>query len=125
VGERNKTGYYDNDIQLHINFAELSKPSPKKQSTGASPNAIHSLDAAHLTLCVYRCDFPVTTIHDSFGCLLGDMSDLFVTVRETFVELYKSNPLEKLMKDIDGDASQVEIGTLDLNLVLESEYCFT
>lgn len=124
IGERLNTNYYENTLQLHICFIEETKPSPKKQSTGASPNAIHSLDAAHLTLCVYRCPFAVTTIHDSFGCLLGDMADLFSIVRETFVELYRSKPLESLMKDIDGDITQVEIGNLDLDLVLDSEYCF-
>jgi DNA-directed RNA polymerase len=124
VGERLSTGYYANTLQLHICFIEETKISKGRQSAAASPNCIHSLDAAHLTLCVNRCEFPVTTIHDSFGCLLGDMADLFRVVRETFVELYKSNPLESLMKDIDGDITQVEIGNLDIDLVLESEYCF-
>ena len=68
--------------------------------------------------------FDLVTIHDSFGALLCDMSDLFVVVREQFVELYKHKPLESLMKDIGGDISNVAIGDLDINLVLDSEYCF-
>lgn len=123
-GDRNSSGYYDNTFQLSICFLEDSKPSKKKQSQGASPNAIHSLDAAHLTLAVNRANFPVTTIHDSFGCLLGDMADLFIIIRETFVELYAADPLSSLMKDINGDISNVEIGTLDLTLILDSEYAF-
>jgi DNA-directed RNA polymerase len=66
----------------------------------------------------------MTTIHDSFGCLLADMPKLFKLVRETFVELYANDPLNSLMEDIQGDISNVEIGTLDLNLILDSEYCF-
>ena len=45
-------------------------------------------------------------------------------VREQFVELYKTNPLKSLMDDIGGDISEVAIGNLDINLVLDSEYCF-
>jgi DNA-directed RNA polymerase len=118
------TGYYANTLQLAICFIEDVIPSKGKQSQGASPNAIHSLDAAHLALTVHRAEFPITTIHDSFGCLLADMPRLFTMIRETFVELYSSNPLESLMKDIEGDISNVELGNLDINLVLESEYCF-
>ncbi|RLA26270.1 MAG: hypothetical protein DRQ62_00105 [Gammaproteobacteria bacterium] len=124
-GERNSTGYFDNTFQLAICFVEDVKPSKGKQSQGASPNAIHSLDAAHLALTVHRCDFPVTTVHDSFGCLLSDMPVLFRTIRETFVELYSNDPLQKLMEDIDGDLRGVLIGDLDLSLVLDSEYCFS
>ncbi len=102
-----------------------SIPSKGKQSQGASPNAIHSLDAAHLAMTVDRCDFPVTTIHDSFGCLLADMPVLFKTVRETFVELYQADPLSSLMKDLGCNINDVDIGTLDISLVLESEYAFS
>lgn len=123
-GEKLNTGYYSNTLQLAVCMIEDQVPSRGKQASGASPNAIHSLDAAHLALTVYRADFPITTIHDSFGCLLADMPKLFRLIRETFVELYESDPLTSLMKDIDGDISGVELGTLDIKLVLESEYCF-
>lgn len=125
LGARKNTGYFENTLQLAICFTEDVRPSKGKQAQGASPNAIHSLDAAHLTLTTYRADFPITTIHDSFGCLLGDMPKLYKLIRETFVELYENQPLQKLMEDIDGDLSNVEIGDLDISLILESEYCFS
>lgn len=124
TGTRLKTGYYENTLQISICHIECPKPSKHKQSQGAAPNAIHSLDAAHLMLTVNNCDFPVTTIHDSFGCLLADMPDLFVQVRESFVQLYAENPLDSMMKDIDGDISDIELGTLDITLILDSEYAF-
>ena len=124
AGERNSTGYYDNTLQLHICFIEDAIPSKGKQSQGASPNAIHSLDAAHLALTVYRADFPITTIHDSFGCLLSDMPKLFKLIRETFVELYQADPLSSIMRDINGDITNVQFGELDISLILDSEYCF-
>ena len=123
-GKRLSTGNYENTLQLNICHHEILEYAPKKQSVGASPNCIHSLDAAHLTMTSCAAEFPVTTIHDSFGALLGDMADLYVIVREQFVELYKTNPLKSLMDDIGGDISEVAIGNLDINLVLDSEYCF-
>lgn len=125
LGARKSTGYFENTLQLAVCFIEDVRPSKGKQAQGASPNAIHSLDAAHLTLTTYRADFPITTIHDSFGCLLADMPKLYKLIRETFVELYEDDPLQKLMEDIDGDLSNVEIGNLDISLILDSEYCFS
>ena len=119
------TGYFENTLQLQICFVEDTQLCKRKQAQGASPNAIHSLDAAHLTLTVNACEFPVTTIHDSFGCHLADMPKLYKTLRETFVLLYEDNPLWKLLEDIDGDATQVEIGSLNIKDVLDSEYCFS
>lgn len=123
-GTKLSTGYYENTLQIAICFIEEPVPSKRKQSQGASPNAIHSLDAAHLMLISHEANFPVTTIHDSFGCLLSDMPKLFKITRETFVELYKTDPLTSLMKDIGGDISELELGNLDISSVLESEYCF-
>jgi DNA-directed RNA polymerase len=125
IGERNQsTGYFSNNYQLSVTHPEIPIASRRKQSQGAAPNAIHSLDAAHLTMAVCAADYNVTTIHDSFGCHLGRMADLFVLIREKFVELYESDPLNSLMKDINGDLSGIEVGALDIKQILESEYAF-
>jgi DNA-directed RNA polymerase len=123
-GEKESTGYYRNTLQLAISFVEEVKPSKGKQSQGASPNAIHSLDAAHLAITVARADFPITTVHDSFGSLLADMPTLFRLIRETFIELYAADPLTSIMKDINGNLTNIEFGTLDITQILDSEYCF-
>jgi DNA-directed RNA polymerase len=124
VGKRLSTGRYENTYQLAICHIEEPIYSKRKQAQGASPNAIHSLDAAHLMLTVNKAEFPITTIHDSFGALLPDLPELFILIRETFVELYEADPLIKLMEDINGDISQVEIGNLDIKNILDSEYAF-
>ena len=124
-GIRNSTGYYDNTLQLAVCFIEDVVPSKRKQSQGASPNAIHSLDAAHLSMTCYQAPFDVTTIHDSFGCLLADMPELFKLVRRTFVELYAEDPLTIILKQIGGNIDEVEIGNLDITEILKSEYCFS
>jgi DNA-directed RNA polymerase len=125
IGEKLNTGYYENTLQMQICFIEKPRPSKGKQSQGASPNIIHSFDAAHLTLTVAQAKFPVTTIHDSFGCLLSDMPELYTLIRETFVEVYKENPLDNLLKEIGGDISELDIGDLDVTEILHSEYCFS
>lgn len=124
TGIKNSSNYDENTLQLSICFIEECIPTKRKQAQGASPNAIHSLDAAHLMLTAYRAEFPVTTIHDSFGCLLGDMPELFVLIRETFVELYKADPLTHIMNQIGGNISKIEIGKLNIESILDSEYAF-
>jgi DNA-directed RNA polymerase len=124
IGRKLANGYYENALQLNLCYIENQIPSKGKQAQGAAPNVIHSLDAGHLALTVYRAPFGVTTIHDSFGCLLADMPALFTLVRQTFVEFYDTYPLADIMESISGDISDVEFGTLDVSLVLDSEYCF-
>lgn len=123
-GERTSTGYYANTLQLEICFIENTVNSKRRQSQAASPNAIHSLDSAHLMMTVCACDFPVTTIHDSFGCLLADMPQLYVNVREQFAELYRHDPLMSIMNDIGGDLSNLVLGSLNTDDVIDSEFCF-
>ena len=124
-GERLNTGYFKNTYQLFISYLENPVPSRGKQAQGAAPNAIHSLDAAHLTITSCRAKFPLTTIHDSFGALLADMPALFRVVRESFVEMYETDPLEALFNDLGVDSSSLDKGSLDLSLILESEYSFS
>jgi DNA-directed RNA polymerase len=117
--------YGDRDLKISLLHTEEKVHAKKKQGLGAAPNIIHSLDAAHLMMIKTGCDFPVTTIHDSFGCLCADMDVLFKVTRAKFVELYSSEPLVALMKDIEGEWNGLEMGSLDINAVLESEYAFT
>jgi DNA-directed RNA polymerase len=124
-GQRLATKYYENTLQINVSFIEDTIPAKGKQSQGASPNIIHSLDAAHLALTVYNCSFPVTTIHDSYGASPCDMDALFKIVRESFVQLYSADPLSSILEDIHADISDIDFGTLDINLILQSEYAFS
>lgn len=123
-GERLSTGYFINTFQLHVSFAEDPILSKRKQGLGASPNAIHSLDAAHLMMTVCAAPFDTTTIHDSFGCALADMADLFVIVREQFVRLYEADPLTHILNAMHSTKADLDIGDLDITSILESEYAF-
>jgi DNA-directed RNA polymerase len=123
IGPKLNTGYYENTLQIAIMFAEDRKPAKGKQSLGASPNIVHSLDAAHLMLLVHRAPFPVTTVHDSFGCLFGDMDELYKLTRETFYELYKEDPLSYILEQFGMEFNNK--GGLRLADILDSEYAFS
>jgi DNA-directed RNA polymerase len=97
----------------------------QKAKTAASPNLVHSLDAALLHLVFAEWNRPFTVIHD---CILGrscDMDDMAVAIRDKFVEIY-SQPVLKNWAETLGvpfDES-VMINTLDINDVQNSAYFF-
>jgi DNA-directed RNA polymerase len=124
-GPKKSTGYYENTLQLSVSCLEEPVMSPKKQAQGAAPNIIHSLDAAHLSLVVNACDFPVTTVHDSFGCLPEDMDDLYNETRTQFATLYMGDPLGSIMRETGQTLEGLDLGTFSIFEVLESEYAFS
>ena len=123
-GKRKSTGHFSNTFQLNITYPEFPVASKSKQGSGASPNCIHSFDAAHLMLTAQACPFDITTIHDSFGALLCDMPALFRIVREQFVRFHKSQPLENVLLQMGGDINNVSFGDLDITSILDSQYAF-
>jgi DNA-directed RNA polymerase len=96
-----------------------------KSKTAASPNLVHSLDAALLHLVFAEWCAPFTVIHD---CVLGrscDMDDMGRAIRDKFVEIYSQPVLKdwatQLGVDFDED---VMLNTLDINDVQQSAYFF-
>tara|TARA_R110001606_G_scaffold199387_1_gene347060 strand:- start:1982 stop:4147 length:2166 start_codon:yes stop_codon:yes gene_type:complete len=110
--------------QITLRLAEEQYLDTAKQKTAASPNIIHSFDAAHLAMTVTSCDFVTATVHDSFGCLPGDMEELFITVRETFSDFYTADPLKQLLTELDAMDLMPERGSLDVNDIIKSDYAF-
>ena len=99
-----------------------------------SPNFVHSMDAAHLTLVANRMNdlgLQFSGIHDSFGSHPCDMDTLARITREEFVNMYEESPLLKLMEmnpipENKKDSVIIpEFGTFDLNNVLNSEFFFS
>jgi DNA-directed RNA polymerase len=96
-----------------------------KSKTAASPNLIHSLDAALLHLVFAEWDAPFTVIHD---CVLGrscDMDDMGAAIRDKFVEIYSQPVLKDWATQLGVDFDEsVMLNTLDINDVQESAYFF-
>jgi DNA-directed RNA polymerase len=96
-----------------------------KAKTAASPNFVHSLDAALLHLVFAEWQKPFTVIHD---CVLGrssDMDELAAAIRDKFVEIYSQPVLRNWSEQLGvGFDESVMINTLDINDVQESSYFF-
>jgi DNA-directed RNA polymerase len=110
----------------------------RHQTNGISPNVVHSLDASHMMLTTVRAEQEgiksFAMIHDSFGTTAAETEDLFRIVREAFVEMYRDvdvleNFRGEILRQLSPEAA-LELpelpapGTLDLDGVLHSKFCF-
>jgi DNA-directed RNA polymerase len=97
----------------------------QKAKTAASPNLIHSLDAALLHLVFAEWCAPFTVIHD---CVLGrscDMDSMGSAIRDKFVEIYSQPVLQEWAEQLGVDFDEsVMLNTLDINDVQQSAYFF-
>jgi len=126
--------------QISIRTKPVQKIDKRKAKSAVSPNIIHSMDSAHLLMTVLLAkdngveDFFM--IHDSFGTLPADTNMMYQAVRRTFVDIYSDWCLyESFFKQATSNLSYTglanlnvqvpEKGDLDLNKVIESEYCFS
>jgi DNA-directed RNA polymerase len=116
----------------------MDKLDCKAQTNGISPNFVHSCDAAHMMLTTVRATqegmSSFAMIHDSFGTTAAETEDLFRVVRESFVEMYSDIDVlaqfrAEILRQLS-DESKDELpplpgaGTLDLQGVLQSRFCF-
>jgi DNA-directed RNA polymerase len=101
--------------------------------SGIAPNYIHSLDAALLSTTVMKLkdDGCVNfhLIHDSYAVPINYVANLNKRVRESFIELFQTNPLQQFVEQVNPTYSirpeEVLINTLNLDRVLDSKYIFS
>ncbi|KGK41206.1 hypothetical protein LH51_16515 [Nitrincola sp. A-D6] len=130
---------------LSIHRAE-DKVNVRKSASSVAPNFVHSMDSSHLLLVTARfaerlrekgLDVSLALIHDSFGTLAsrtGGKDGLFTIIREAFVELYSEHDVmenfrDEMLEQLSLEAREElpptpEKGNLDLEIVLQSRYCF-
>jgi DNA-directed RNA polymerase len=117
---------------------EGDKLDRRKQSSGISPNFVHSLDAAHLMRTITYCtEAGITSfamIHDSYGSHAADADILLGQLRRAFVDQYSLDILNDFRDQMIAGlpvelANKIPaippMGTLDLSGVLDSEYFFS
>lgn len=84
-------------VQLNVS-ERTNKLSTKEQLQGISPNFIHSLDASALTETLRLCrEAGITafaSVHDAYGTHAANMWPLSRMLREGFVHVHQTNPLE-------------------------------
>jgi DNA-directed RNA polymerase len=118
---------------------ELPQTDVSKSTNGIAPNFIHGCDAAHMHLLICKMldegtaeDFFM--IHDSFS-VSGDTWDLFDSVRDTFINMYAGDCVferfeNEIRQQLDNPAHEFPKsiparGTLDLEAVRMSQFCFS
>lgn len=133
---RVKTAINGSLVYFRIN-QEVDGLNRRKQSSGIAPNYVHSCDAAHLMLTVAIARQSgiqsFAMIHDSFGTTAGQTEELFRIVREAFVEMYQQDVLgnfrDEVLQQLSDEGKGLlpaipERGTLNLDAVVESRFCF-
>lgn len=133
--ERRIKTYIDNTIvKPSVNELDFAKLDKRRSTNAASPNFVHSLDAAAMTLTICKAegygirDFAM--IHDSYGVHARFTPILAKVLREAFVEMYSTNdPLQDFADSQAMVLGKVEQppakGNLDINGVLSSDFFFS
>ena len=117
-------------LSYKTTLSQLDKP---KMINGIAPNFIHSLDATLLAQTVLKLNYDgcrsYHLIHDSYGVPVNQVPNLNKRVRESFVELFKTNPLQTFVNDTnplyENKPCDIMVGDLDLDDVLQSSYIFS
>lgn len=103
-----------------------------KMASGIAPNYIHSLDATLLMLTVEKMrevcsDFHL--IHDSYGVPVKHIPFLNKCIRESYIEIFKSNPLHRFVRQVlpnrISEVDNVMLNTLNLDDVRDAAYIFS
>jgi len=124
-----------NTIQLVLNRDIPNQVSKRRTGSGASPNFIHSMDAAAMTKTINTCKQQgirhFAMVHDSYGTHSSEMPRLSDVLRQEFVQMYTEHDVLTMLRqhaivtlgteDVPTPPSQ---GSLDINNVLKSQYFF-
>lgn len=95
-----------------------------KLASGISPNYVHSMDSAHVRAIVRACNYGLSCIHDSIGCPANKVMETNEVIRETFVEINRTDLVENIYNALDKDYTQ-QRGNLNIDDVLEATYIFS
>lgn len=120
-----------------INVREPSNViNTRKMQTSSAPNFIHTMDASHLIKAV--CSMAdngltdIVVIHDSFGTHAGNTEVLRNCLLESFVNMYKENDVLEMLVEHNEDLFMTDLEMelpemlgLDLDVILDSIYCFS
>ena len=114
----------------HVVHIASDYPDIRSFMCGISPNFIHSLDAAHMSLVVDEWPNTFGAVHDSFSTHACDVEDLLTLTKSKFIEMYDvPNFYDYIAEEIvtdhrDLDVEQPTQGELDIKEIEYSDYFF-
>jgi len=113
---------------------KTAAPHKRKQSNGAAPNWIHSLDSTHMLMTARETrqrGAPFGNVHDSFWTLASRSGQLAADLRDTFVELHQEPQQHRLYRELRDRHPTAEIpeppetGDFDLDKVRDAPFFFS
>lgn len=118
-----------------LDYGATDRIDRHQQALGISPNFVHSMDAAALSLTICRAldvgVFDFCMIHDSYGTHAADTDALARALREAFVDMYERHDvLAEFRESLLATTPGLSIpppppkGELDIRAVLDSPYFF-
>ena len=119
-----------NTKRIHHVFLEATdNPATVEHLSAIGANWVHSYDAAHLSLVVNALDTnSFGAIHDSYSCHASDVQQLIDTTKDTFIDMYADNVFDRMREFIVHgsfvDIEDPQYGSLDLELIRESDFFF-
>ena len=126
-----KTNEIYETIRLELAGKEFTdKPKIRSFMSGISPNFVHSMDAAHMSLVIKEWGGSFGPVHDSFSVHASDVPELLGIIKKQFIKMYSySNFFDEIERMLlteleDFNYEQPERGTLEIREVNDSDYFF-
>jgi DNA-directed RNA polymerase len=125
-------------VRANIRTRPTETLDKDKARSAVAPNVVHSMDGAHLMLCVIDAKDQfiehLALIHDSFGTHAGRTAEFAGIIRQAFVNLYTHfDPFQEIREAaalaLNGDPQGLlpelpRKGQFDLTEVLDADYAF-
>ena len=125
--ELSRINFNDGSGRMNIHYISKEGHKIDKDSivTGSSPNIIHHKDSQICAELLNITDYTVSLTHDCFYTNPANAGKLYEDVRTSFHNLFAVNDvLQDLCNQFNVD-NTIEYGDLDVNAMLNNQYCFS
>ena len=123
--------FYHGSMRYRLTeWVPTDKPNVKKWLSSIVPNAIHSLDGSLLAIGLHDFDVSFSTVHDAVYTYAGScMDDMLTRLKRGYVEAVSYDIWTEFMianglDHTDPTLAPPIVGTLDLDMVMKSDYIF-
>ncbi len=113
----------------HVYLEKTDRPATVEHLSAIGANWVHSYDASHMSLVINKLtSSSFGAIHDSYSSHACDVQEMIDTTKEVFIDMYKDNIFDRMREFIvygaEASTEDPEYGSLDLELIRESDFFF-